>query len=176
FRRVLFRSYRVGAKTMYQENNWVGVKMGDINFDSDYLIRSTSRSSQEVYPVVLEESIGNDGRIRMTVKMTEMIRLSGFQISLDMTSIDGWTISDKGLNLSSDHWAVEGNYLHISWVSNEMDQVFTPGEELFVIDIDNPAENFDARNISLNRSEEHTSELQSRENLVCRLLLEKKKK
>src|SRR5690606_41815789 len=28
---------------------------------------------------------------------------------------------------------------------------------------------------SLDRSEEHTSELQSRENLVCRLLLEKKK-
>src|SRR5690606_41380462 len=30
--------------------------------------------------------------------------------------------------------------------------------------------------ILLIRSEEHTSELQSRENLVCRLLLEKKKK
>src|SRR5690349_22536248 len=30
--------------------------------------------------------------------------------------------------------------------------------------------------ISLNRSEEHTSELQSRRDLVCRLLLEKKKK
>src|SRR5436309_8820230 len=29
---------------------------------------------------------------------------------------------------------------------------------------------------SASRSEEHTSELQSRENLVCRLLLEKKKK
>src|SRR5690606_17072074 len=29
--------------------------------------------------------------------------------------------------------------------------------------------------LSLERSEEHTSELQSRENLVCRLLLEKKK-
>src|SRR5436309_8905563 len=29
---------------------------------------------------------------------------------------------------------------------------------------------------SRRRSEEHTSELQSRENLVCRLLLEKKKK
>ena len=28
----------------------------------------------------------------------------------------------------------------------------------------------------VSRSEEHTSELQSRENLVCRLLLEKKKK
>src|SRR5690606_40060148 len=31
-------------------------------------------------------------------------------------------------------------------------------------------------NLGLDRSEEHTSELQSRENLVCRLLLEKKKK
>src|SRR5436309_12877585 len=30
--------------------------------------------------------------------------------------------------------------------------------------------------VSFARSEEHTSELQSRENLVCRLLLEKKKK
>src|SRR5690606_41630521 len=30
--------------------------------------------------------------------------------------------------------------------------------------------------ITVGRSEEHTSELQSRENLVCRLLLEKKKK
>src|SRR5690606_39469419 len=32
------------------------------------------------------------------------------------------------------------------------------------------------RNVAGIRSEEHTSELQSRENLVCRLLLEKKKK
>src|SRR2546430_8481312 len=31
-------------------------------------------------------------------------------------------------------------------------------------------------NPSMNRSEEHTSELQSQSNLVCRLLLEKKKK
>src|SRR5690606_41962859 len=31
------------------------------------------------------------------------------------------------------------------------------------------------RQDAYNRSEEHTSELQSRENLVCRLLLEKKK-
>src|SRR2546430_10902260 len=32
----------------------------------------------------------------------------------------------------------------------------------------------DARNIVCSRSEEHTSELQSQSNLVCRLLLEKK--
>src|SRR5438270_9852513 len=34
----------------------------------------------------------------------------------------------------------------------------------------------DANFASANRSEEHTSELQSQSNLVCRLLLEKKKK
>src|SRR5436309_12618103 len=39
------------------------------------------------------------------------------------------------------------------------------------------AEGEDGRHVQLHtRSEEHTSELQSRENLVCRLLLEKKKK
>src|SRR5690606_39958145 len=34
----------------------------------------------------------------------------------------------------------------------------------------------DVTGVGENRSEEHTSELQSRENLVCRLLLEKKNK
>src|SRR5690606_42018584 len=37
-------------------------------------------------------------------------------------------------------------------------------------------EHRDGGGIERRRSEEHTSELQSRENLVCRLLLEKKKK
>src|SRR5690606_41945571 len=39
-----------------------------------------------------------------------------------------------------------------------------------------PAQLRELEKLSLRRSEEHTSELQSRENLVCRLLLEKKKK
>src|SRR2546422_5709462 len=39
-----------------------------------------------------------------------------------------------------------------------------------------PAENALGRGIPGGRSEEHTSELQSRLHLVCRLLLEKKKK
>ena len=34
---------------------------------------------------------------------------------------------------------------------------------------------YDVKQLFLGRSEEHTSELQSRRNLVCRLLLEKKK-
>src|SRR5260370_25084090 len=40
----------------------------------------------------------------------------------------------------------------------------------------NPARRTPARRRPANRSEEHTSELQSHLNLVCRLLLEKKKK
>src|SRR5436309_15295924 len=39
-----------------------------------------------------------------------------------------------------------------------------------------PADEIAAAGAGTTRSEEHTSELQSRENLVCRLLLEKKKK
>src|SRR3712207_7515452 len=35
--------------------------------------------------------------------------------------------------------------------------------------------NYDTRLLDVSRSEEHTSELQSRQYLVCRLLLEKKK-
>src|SRR5690606_40739227 len=38
------------------------------------------------------------------------------------------------------------------------------------------ADDYDTPFVLASRSEEHTSELQSRENLVCRLLLEKKKK
>src|SRR5438105_15025833 len=39
-----------------------------------------------------------------------------------------------------------------------------------------PARSWPASARAINRSEEHTSELQSRVDLVCRLLLEKKKK
>src|SRR3712207_8371002 len=37
------------------------------------------------------------------------------------------------------------------------------------------AQQHNLKNVDISRSEEHTSELQSRQNLVCRLLLEKKK-
>src|SRR2546430_9540760 len=46
-----------------------------------------------------------------------------------------------------------------------------------VYDLTNPAgRTFTVEDFTVNRSEEHTSELQSQSNLVCRLLLEKKKK
>src|SRR5690606_40773930 len=49
-----------------------------------------------------------------------------------------------------------------------------PMKEVLVVPVDDPDnEEINKRNVG-KRSEEHTSELQSRENLVCRLLLEKK--
>src|SRR2546423_3973951 len=41
---------------------------------------------------------------------------------------------------------------------------------------DHAPHHFDEKNVEFDRSEEHTSELQSLAYLVCRLLLEKKKK
>src|SRR5205085_6275624 len=49
-------------------------------------------------------------------------------------------------------------------------------DSLAVTDIEGKALNERRASSELARSEEHTSELQSQSNLVCRLLLEKKKK
>src|SRR5215475_10947905 len=49
------------------------------------------------------------------------------------------------------------------------------GDGLAVQERDDDGDRLDAKRRRQLRSEEHTSELQSRENLVCRLLLEKKK-
>lgn len=144
---------RVGSTTMYQENNWVGVKMGDINFDSDYLIRSTSRSVEEVYPIVLEEGRGQDGRIQLAVKMTDMIRLAGFQLSLDMGPYMDWNIRNNGLNLTDDNWSMKGNQINISWVCTENEKSFTEGEVLFYIDLEKQLDHFEIENIGLNHSE-----------------------
>src|SRR5690606_32350435 len=69
---------------------------------------------------------------------------------------------------------VEANYLAAALLLPERHAVRTlraakDAREISVEDLR------DAFAVSYERSEEHTSELQSRENLVCRLLLEKKK-
>src|SRR5690606_40158169 len=54
-------------------------------------------------------------------------------------------------------------------------EVVDQGESASAHDSTSNALDDEVREVSSSRSEEHTSELQSRENLVCRLLLEKKK-
>src|SRR5690554_7625280 len=74
-------------------------------------------------------------------------------------------ISDKGLLLTNHHCGFSQIYSHTTIENNIAKDGFWAKnlkEEL--------------KNLGLTRSEEHTSELQSRPHLVCRLLLEKKKK
>src|SRR2546430_16040957 len=75
--------------------------------------------------------------------------------SLDvvMPDCDGWTVLNK---LKSDSALADIPVIMVTIVDNE------------AMGLDMGASNY--------RSEEHTSELQSQSNLVCRLLLEKKKK
>src|SRR5690606_39450795 len=56
-----------------------------------------------------------------------------------------------------------GKIFPIPWVYGEMVRKISVGEKVRIV----------VENEEHHRSEEHTSELQSRENLVCRLLLEK---
>src|SRR3712207_8484092 len=55
--------------------------------------------------------------------------------------------------------------LHLRWGDGPQDRLETEDTEILCLTVCNP----------YSRSEEHTSELQSRQYLVCRLLLEKKK-
>src|SRR5690606_42064306 len=65
-------------------------------------------------------------------------------------------------------------------INSGMYDLSVPYNEIFTEDQENSRESvFEIQAMyrqGQTRSEEHTSELQSRENLVCRLLLEKKKK
>src|SRR5690554_7693087 len=66
-----------------------------------------------------------------------------------------------------------GNEQHADWYANDGLTNRVNALENRVTDIENKMIDSDNDGV---RSEEHTSELQSRPHLVCRLLLEKKKK
>lgn len=157
---------RIETSSTYQENNWVGVKMGDVNFDSDYLIRTTSRNRQVVLPVVLEKSTDVNGHTRLVVKMTESIRLAGFQLSLDMNAIEHWSIHDKSvLNITDDHWSRDGNHIIISWNSVTHDQRLERDDVLLSFDLGKGTKEFNLDDVTLNAgfdSEIYTPELKKR--------------
>src|SRR5690606_41632873 len=86
--------------------------------------------------------------------------------SSDLSKRTGSTITLRGLALSRPDsiWTESAGTSSI-WISR-------PWAAHWPI---RPCPNSSVRDEGSARSEEHTSELQSRENLVCRLLLEKKK-
>src|SRR5690606_40148714 len=72
-------------------------------------------------------------------------------------------------------WPIEGEEIDLAEVAREALLLALPLAPLCRDDCTGPAPDAFPTGTDLPRSEEHTSELQSRENLVCRLLLEKKK-
>src|SRR2546429_7349535 len=92
---------------------------------------------------------------------------------MDITPIRGEADYERALHRVEELWdSREG-----SAESDELDILTTLLEayerEHYPVDLPDPVE---AIKFRLERSEEHTSELQSRLHLVCRLLLEKKNK
>src|SRR5688572_32603293 len=70
--------------------------------------------------------------------------------------------------------AMIGLYTGGAWLAERLHRLLEMKSPLGLMDIAFYRDDYAAR--GLKRSEEHTSELQSQSNLVCRLLLEKKKK
>src|SRR5690606_40911976 len=110
-------------------------------------------------PMVLQR-LAQEQRVALTYRGSRVDALSleavvPRRVARDQASVV--TVSARGLpaNLNQVHLYVGGQALQIESVTREGDTA--------------PA-------VLTVRSEEHTSELQSRENLVCRLLLEKKNK
>src|SRR5690606_39851731 len=96
----------------------------------------------------------------------------GFEVYEEVGSFD---IVDNAMENSAVAFKVpRAHQAHVVQVLGKYISIFIDGTVLNHIDaaflqINNMLET------AVQRSEEHTSELQSRENLVCRLLLEKKK-
>src|SRR5690606_40639518 len=98
------------------------------------------------------------------------------------THIYSLSLHDALPILPGDFYSYHNNFISlqkkVSGYAVSPDETFIALEahgDIFIVrnDKDNPRTNHLIRHAW--RSEEHTSELQSRENLVCRLLLEKKK-
>src|SRR2546427_8350564 len=129
------------------------------------------RSAQSIVtPYVIE--VDNSGQVRAVGEAATPYRPSDAQIAYHLGRFIGLVRS-----LSIDPIVVRQNWLDAydyttdkgAVVLNEYARVNDPfariGKESVTVQI-----------TSVTRSEEHTSELQSQSNLVCRLLLEKKKK
>src|SRR5690554_7690864 len=101
---------------------------------------------------------------------------------LDVLLGKNYKISYKTLNSlnrpgASKGELIGGNLSMLYSLCGSKSSINTDGKILFIEDLDEYLYHIDRMimNLKRNRSEEHTSELQSRPHLVCRLLLEKKK-
>src|SRR5690625_6696370 len=105
-----------------------------------------------------------------------------FKIRIMIAVITGDIISSRKLS-NQDKWILPLKELFNTWGERPRDWELERGD-YFQVEIKKPEEALIRafqikaliKKVKPERSEEHTSELQSRGHLVCRLLLEKKKK
>src|SRR5690606_41670244 len=83
----------------------------------------------------------------------------------------------KATVVATDNWDADPTVTLVSVTSNEPDNGEDDGDTVNdIVIVGDTTFELRAERSGEGRSEEHTSELQSRENLVCRLLLAKKKR
>src|SRR5690606_40209037 len=138
----------------------------------DYQMGGTPRLGDFMYVDVTGDGIVNDRDMvpigypnipRVTYGLAGSVTYKNFDVSFLFTGVgqshnyrNDWGVTEVGL---------------VGFYSGWHRQAWTP--ERYA---NGEAIRYPALAMGNGRSEEHTSELQSRENLVCRLLLEKKKK
>src|SRR5256886_10467859 len=107
------------------------------------------------------------GKPRVQGKGPRPYALTGTRIELGLQGQEIRLVKALGDGVATGaDWRLTADTIHLHLDRKKLQQAFAWG----------PKDSVHARAVSTRRSEEHTSELQSQSNLVCRLLLEKKKK
>src|SRR2546422_1812738 len=107
-------------------------------------------------------------------QLTNVHRIEGGGTEFPMMIMDG--SASIGLIVhETGHQYVMGQLANNEWREGWLDEGFSDFQEGWFLETHGGPPAYDGLEPSVLRSEEHTSELQSRLHLVCRLLLEKKK-
>src|SRR2546430_3739860 len=111
-------------------------------------------------------------RVSVNIVLMRLRRTTLAKTSLDEIAEAGETTGGSQRELGGPDLHLEG-YIDRTTLQKAVDQLPPRFKAMFVL---YDVQGYAHREIAKIRSEEHTSELQSQSNLVCRLLLEKKKK
>src|SRR5690606_26244691 len=126
------------------------------------VLDADQRSLKEIFSPVIQDDIINQHSYRTISTTSKALGDLGFSSQVHPREINFFYLTDQFREriVQTDDGDYEVLHQPIRWNKAELIKEIQQHPERF----------------SPNRSEEHTSELQSRENLVCRLLLEKKKR
>src|SRR5688572_32756750 len=121
-----------------------------------------------------QKGVGN------AIQRKDFQRVSGWQETVSIKSNQQYRTYPNELPAQKQHFKVTGKNDERESYKEQQNRVIKSFKALFAVHVELAEDEnkgcHDRSYSQENRSEEHTSELQSQSNLVCRLLLEKKKK